>query len=455
MGSVAAGTALGWTGNITDSMLLSGDLNDINVSKSDYGWIGSFMTLGALVMCFPIGFICDLIGRKWAMLSTIIPFTVGWLLIIFANNVDMIFAGRFITGLAGGSFCVAAPLYTSEIAQKEIRGALGSYFQLLLTVGIFLVYIWGGYINPQITSVICAIVPLVFGVVFFLQPETPVYLLKKGKEEEARKSLRKLRGDKYNVDAEIADIKATIEKDKSVNISFRDSFKKRATKRSLLICFALMFFQQLSGINAVIFYVGTIFQETNSGMSPKEATLLVGAMQVGATFVASLIIDRFGRKILLIISDFVMALSGIVLGIYFSLKDRDVLSASEVDNISFLPILSLCIFIIVFSLGFGPIPWMISAELLPAEIKSNASSAAGTFNWLLAFIVTKFYGDLKDAINTDITFYIFSAISLCGTVFIIFFVPETKGKTLEEIQDMLNGDQPDENRQGIENKAYE
>ncbi|XP_044269112.1 facilitated trehalose transporter Tret1-like isoform X1 [Tribolium madens] len=446
MGSVAAGTVLGWTGNITKEDLAKGELNDILVDPdNEYGWIGSFSTLGALCMCFPIGFICDLIGRKLAMLLTIIPFSIGWLLIIFADSTAMIFAGRFLTGLAGGAFCVSAPMYSSEIADKDIRGALGSYFQLLLTVGILFAYLLGAFVKPQIVSIICACVPLVFGVVFFLQPETPVYSLKKGNEEAAIKALRKLRGDEYNVEAEVADIKATIEKAEREKIPLLQSLETRAAKISLLICFGLMFFQQLGGINAVIFYVGTIFEEADSGLSASDVTILVGVMQVIATFVSSLVIDKFGRKILLLISGFIMAIAGILLGIYFSLKDN-------VSGIGFLPILGVCIFIIVFSLGFGPIPWMISSEVFPAEIKSNASSAAGTFNWFLAFLVTKFYGDLAKEIGTDVTFYIFSGVSLVGVVFIFFIVPETKGKTLDEIQRELNGEKTV--ARGIDNEGF-
>lgn len=453
MGSVAAGTVLGWTGNITKEALANGTLNNIYVDPlNDYGWIGSFSTLGALCMCFPIGFICDLIGRKLAMLLTIIPFSVGWLLIIFADSTDMIFAGRFLTGLAGGAFCVSAPMYTSEIAEKDIRGALGSYFQLLLTVGILLAYLFGAFLEPQTAAIICACVPLVFGVVFFLQPETPIYSLKKGNEEAAIKALRKLRGDEYNVEAEIADIKATIEKEKNEQVPFFESLKTRAAKKSLFICFSLMFFQQLGGINAVIFYVGTIFEEANSSLAASDVTILVGVMQVIATFISSLIIDKFGRKILLLISDFIMAIAGILLAIYFTLKDR-VMTEDEIKDLGFLPILGVVVFIIVFSLGFGPIPWMISSELMPASIKSNASSAAGTFNWFLAFLVTKFYGDLTHEIKTDTTFYIFAAVSIVGTVFIFFVVPETKGKTLEEIQRELNGEK-NITHKGIENEGF-
>lgn len=250
-------------------------------------------------MCFPIGYFCDLVGRKYAMLSLIIPFTAGYLIIIFANSLVMLYVGRFVTGMAGGAFCVSAPMYTSEIAQKEIRGALGSYFQLLLTVGVLFAYILATFTSIMAYTIILAVIPLIFGAVFFFQPETPVYLLKKGKEEEARASLLRLRGNKYDVDAEIKDIKAQLEADERNKVPFMKSISKRATKKAFLISFGLMFFQQLSGVNAVIFYTGTIFTDAGVELG-KVATIIVGAMQVGATFVASLIIDKLGRKILLL-----------------------------------------------------------------------------------------------------------------------------------------------------------
>lgn len=452
MGSVAAGTVLGWTSNIS-TKIKNSELNDIYVDNDIFGWIGSWATLGAMVMCFPIGYICDLIGRKLAMLLTIIPFTGGWLLIIFSTNEAMIYVGRFFTGLAGGAFCVAAPLYTSEIAQKEIRGALGSYFQLLLTVGILLSNIMGAYLEIKTFTIICAIIPFVFGVVFFLQPETPVYLMKKGKENEARNSLKRLRGNAYNAEGELREIQQQIENDINSKVSIKESLKTKAAKKSIVICFSLMFFQQMGGINAVIFYTGEIFESSGSDISSDLATIYVGIVQVVATFVSSLIVDKFGRRILLTASDFFMMVAGLMLAIFFTLKDRHVIDEDQVKNIGFLPILSMMLFIALFSLGFGPIPWVSSSELFPNEIKANASSAAATFNWFLAFIVTKFYINLKDSIGGDSTFYIFSGISLVGTLFVIFIVPETKGKSQVEVQRMLNGEK--ESKSGLENPAFQ
>lgn len=453
LGAVAAGTVLGWTSNMDIKGLENGDLNDIPIDEND-GWIGSFATVGALLMCFPIGWICDQIGRKWASLATVIPFTLGYLLIIFSTNIGMIYAGRFFVGLAGGAFCVAAPMYTSEIAEVEIRGSLGSYFQLLLTVGILFSYGMAWAMDPLGYTIVLACIPLVFFAVFFFQPETPVYLLRKNREKEARAALIRLRGtDKCNIDLEIKTIKQSIEEEQNNKVALKDSFKKRSTKRASLICFGLMFFQQLSGINAVIFYTGDIFKAAEIEMDTEVATLLVGVMQVVATLVSSIVVERLGRRILLLLSDFFMAVSIIVLALFFTLKDRNVITASEAADAGMVPIISLCVFIVVFSLGYGPIPWMISAELFPAEVKSMASSAAGTFNWLLAFIVTLVYKDLKNAIGGDTVFYIFGCISFVGVAFVWFFVPETKGKTLDEIQRELNGE-PVRPKTGIENSAY-
>lgn len=450
-GAVAAGTLLGWTSNISAEMK-EGNYNDLPIDDSVLGWIGSFTALGAMLMCFPIGIICDFLGRKLTMLLLIVPFCIGWLLLIFAKSLVMVYIGRFVTGMAGGAFCVTAPLYTSEIAEKEVRGALGSYFQLFLTIGILFSYVLATFVNILTYNIVLAIVPLVFGVVFVLQPETPVYLLKKDKENEARKVLRKLRGNNYDVDAELKSMKLSIENDAKLKVPFTQSIKKKATQRAFLISFGLMFFQQLSGINAVIFYTGDIFIAAGSSLDSKYATIIVGVIQVAATFVSSLVVDKFGRKLLLLGSDFFMAISGILLGIFFSITDYKLADQETIDKISFLPILALSIFLIVFSLGFGPIPWMISAEVYPAEVKSSASSAAGTFNWFLAFLVTKFYIDVKNAVGGDVTFYIFSAISLVGTAFIYFIVPETKGKSLEQIQIELGGEE--QQKKGVDNEGF-
>lgn len=452
IGSLATGTVLGWTGNIGKE-LEEGQHNGLVITTSTLGWIGSFANLGAMMMCFPIGILCDKLGRKLANLLLTIPFIVGWLLIIFAKSIAMLYVGRFVTGMAGGAFCVSAPLYTSEISQKEIRGTLGSFFQLFLTVGILLSYILGYAVHIKTLNIVVAVIPLLFCVAFLFQPETPIYKMKQKKEDEARDILIRLRGKSYDVDSEIQEIKAALEEAERNQISITDSLSKRSTRIAGIVCFSLMFFQQASGVNAVIFYTSNIFISAGSTLDPKEATMIVGGIQVIATLASSIVIDLLGRRILLLASDFFMAIGLAVIGAFFTLKDHELVSQETIEALGIMPIIGLSIFMIVFSLGYGPIPWMISSELFPSEIKSTASAAAGTFNWFMAFLITKFYNDLQLAIGGDITFYIFMAVCIVGTVFVFFVVPETKGKSLEQIQKELNRE-IDHKPSGFENHGY-
>lgn len=162
--------------------------------------------------------------------------------------------------------------------------------------------------------------------------------------------------------------------------------------------------------------------------------MVIGAVQVVATLISTLIVDRLGRRILLLLSSSIMAVCTVLLGVYFYLDESPNHNA---DNIDWLPIVATSIFIIMFSLGFGPIPWLMVGELFAPDIKGVAGSFAGTFNWLLAFIVTLTFTDLRQAVGSGETFWIFSGITVVGTLFVFFIVPETKGKTLAEIQVML------------------
>lgn len=385
-------------------------------------------------MCIPTGFICDIIGRKRTLLSLLIPFTAGWLLIIFASDITMIYFGRLITGMAAGACCIAAPLYTSEIAHKSLRGTLGSYFQLMVTAGIFLAYLFGKYLNPNNFTIWCASIPFLFVIMFAFQPESPTYLMKGKKDVQAKQVLTKLRGENYNVVAELIEIEGSIKESSQTAVSLKETFSQKNVIKALLISMALMFLQQFSGINTIILYTTEIFKASGMHFDPKDASILIGGVQVAATFVSSLVVDRLGRRILLIISGLFIAKTTLVLGIYFTLKYRSSLSADIITQLGFIPIGALSIFMVAYSLGLGPIPWVISSEIFPTEIKSISSSTAGTVNWFLAFILTKFYLQIVAVIGQDSTFYIFSFFSALGVLFIYFVVPETKGKTTTEIQ---------------------
>lgn len=173
------------------------------------------------------------------------------------------------------------------------------------------------------------------------------------KNQEAVSAIKWLRGSQYDPTEDIAELQNDNEEQKANNLTFIEALSRKTSVRGLVISFGLMFFQQVSGINAVIFYTNDIF-DAAGGIDSGIATIVVGVMQVVATFIASLIVDRLGRRILLLISDAVMAICTLFLGIYFFMKTRD---EASVENLSWLPIVSLCVFIVSFSIGFGPVPW--------------------------------------------------------------------------------------------------
>lgn len=430
LGAFALGNVLAWT-SPTEGELLN------KLGVTNWAWVGAIMALGAAVAVIPIGYLIGKIGRKYTMLGLVLPFAGGWAFIAWAGDSEALYmVGRFITGMMGGAFSLTAPVYTSEISEKEIRGTLGSYFQLMLTVGILFVYGVGSVTSVLVLSVICGVVPLVFGAVFWFMPETPLYYLQKGQKDRAEASLRWFRGRNYDVGPELQEMQASVDEAAAQKLSFTEAFRTREAKKGLMIAFGLMIFQQLSGVNAVIFYTTRIFKDAGSDLEPSTATIIVGVIQVVATFISTLVVDRLGRRLLLLISDFVMAVCALLLGVFFYLKDVE---KDDVTNLGWLPLTSVCVFIIVFSLGYGPIPWMMVGELFAPQIKGFASSLSCVLNWILAFLVTRFYSDLAIASGTHTTFWIFAGISLIGTVFVFFIVPETKGKTLDEIQKELGG----------------
>lgn len=448
LGALAAGSMLGWSSPVIFKIKQANSTDyNFTVSDAQGDWIASIINLGAAAVCFPIGLVMDAIGRKKTMLFLTLPFTVGWLLITFGSSVGMLIAGRFITGIAGGAFCVTAPAYTSEIAQDSIRGTLGSYFQLMITIGVLFAYVVGSYTTVFLFNILCTFIPIVFGIVFFFMPESPNYLVVNNRNDEAKEALIKLRGRNYDVDYELSTLKQKAEEARNNPVAFSSAITKKTAIKALVICYSLMLFQQLSGINAVIFNTSAIFASANVTIAPAIATIIIGVMQVLATFTSSLVVDKLGRRILLLLSALVMCVCLTALGVFFFLQDTHGKDSSIVQMIGWLPVIALSLFIIAFSLGFGPIPWMMAGELCLIDIKSFVGSTAGTFNWLLSFTVTSTFNTLNESIGPGQVFWLFAGIMLIGFLFIFFVVPETKGKSIDEIQLMLGAEPRQKNEE--------
>lgn len=258
-GAFSVGAALGWPAQMGPK-LTEGDPRYFPIDERTFDWASSIVTIGCAISCLPIGYLMQIFGRKPTMIALIAPFMVGWALVIWAQNFAMLFAGRLLLGIAGGGFCVSCPQYSSEIAEKEIRGFVGTFFQVLVNVGILFVYTIGAFMSVFWTSLICAGIPVIFGMTFVFVPESPVYLVTKKREMEAFNALKWFRGENYDPAEEINALKEEIEKAEGNRSSLREMLREKATQRALVIGFGLMIFQQFCAINIIIFYSTTIFK---------------------------------------------------------------------------------------------------------------------------------------------------------------------------------------------------
>lgn len=436
--TLSTGTVLAYTSQISPDLLDGSELG-FSITEDQLGWVGSLMPLGAAMLSIFSGTLSEYVGRKMFMIYLIFPMLIGWFLLMFAQNVAMLYAGRFITGMVAGANCVMSPLYSNEISQKEIRGSLGSFTQMMISCGILLTAIISKYVSILQFTVFCAAVPVLFGVLFFFMPESPVYLLKKGRETDAKQALQRLRGPHYNIDSEITVIKLSVqEKHENRSKEIKESLKKTATKKACVIALGLMSTRVLCGIDAITTYASYNFEAAGVSIDGEMVTIIFASIQTVSGIFQSSVVDRLGRKILLLVSGIIMTLCLCSVGIVLLLRNRSIIEPGQYSHINWLPIVAFCIFVIGYSLGLGPIPWMITGEIFPQEIKSVAVGCSNFVSWMLTFIILKVFLIMKEDWGLDTTFLVFALFTTIGVVFAYFFVVETKGKSFEQIQSELS-----------------
>uniref|UniRef100_T1DE67 Facilitated trehalose transporter Tret1 n=1 Tax=Psorophora albipes TaxID=869069 RepID=T1DE67_9DIPT len=439
LASVALGTCLGWTSPVNPQL----ESNNTNInpldevpSSSEMSWIGSLVALGALIAPFIAGPLAGNFGRKLTLLGSSAFFIVSWILLLAFQSIGVLLAARLIQGFGVGFVMTVQTMYIGEIASNEYRGALGSLMQLCIVTGILYVYSVGPYVSYIALQWACLALPILFAVTFFFMPETPAYYISKGRKDDAIASLRFLRGKSTDgVQDELAETTQSVEESMKNKASAMDLFKSKGNTKALIICAGLISFQQLSGINVILFYSQTIFQKTGSSMSPAISTILVGIVQVLASGATPLIVDRLGRKPILLVSAGGMCFAHGLMGLYFYM---DHIKSEALESISWLPIFALIFFVTVYCVGFGPLPWAVLGEMFPANVKSIASSIVASTCWVLGFLVLQFFSTLDEAVGSHWSFWIFGICCAVAFAFTLTTVMETKGMSLQQIQDKLN-----------------
>ncbi|KAJ6434368.1 hypothetical protein OIU84_017968 [Salix udensis] len=429
-GSYVFGSAIGYS-----SPTQSGIMEDLALSVAEYSLFGSILTIGAMIGAIMSGRIADYIGRRGTMGFSEIICIIGWMLITFSKASWWLDVGRLLVGYGMGLLSYVIPIYIAEITPKNLRGGFTTVHQLMICFGVSITYLIGAFVSWRILALIGNISELFHvlfrSLVYFFIPESPRWLAKIGRGEECEAALQCLRGHNADISDEAAEIRDYTET--ILQLSEASIFELFQWKyaHSLIVGTGLMVLQQFGGVNGIAFYASSIF--ISAGFSGRIGMIAMVVVQIPMTALGVVLMDISGRRPLLMVSAAGTCLGCFLAALSFLLQDLNKMVAVT----PFLALFGVLIYTGSFSLGMGGIPWVIMSEVFPINMKGSAGSLVTLVSWLGSWIISYAFNFLMDWSSSG-TFFIFSCVCGLTVLFVAKLVPETKGRTLEEIQATMN-----------------
>ena len=428
-----------------DTGVISGAIlfipNDFKLTPFLEGAVVAGLLLGAMAGAGTAGRLSDRLGRRKVILAAAVIFTVGALGAALAPTVGVLVAARIVLGVAVGAAAVIVPLYLSEVAPTSIRGAVTSLNQLMIVVGILTAYLVNAALasseNWRLMLGLAVIPSVALFVGMWTMPETPRWLIRRGREDDAREVLAQTR-EESEIDEEIKEIRE-VEEAESGGAGLRAAFAPWV-RPALVVAVGLAVFQQLVGINTIIYFAPTTL--TNVGFGDTGAiyaNLVIGVLNVAATVVAIRLVDRVGRKPLLLAGLAGMVLSLTVLGLSNLLMAEP---NSAGDPLALVTLACLGGFIVSFAATWGPVVWVMLPEVLPLSVRGSAMGVAIFLHWAANFLVAQTFPILLNEFEAGPVFLGYAVIGVIAAVFVTTKVEETKGRSLEEIEETLQEEAP-------------
>ncbi|KAF8017954.1 hypothetical protein BT93_H2990 [Corymbia citriodora subsp. variegata] len=374
----------------------SGIMDELGLSLAEYSVFGSILTIGGLLGALCSGKIADLIGRRGAMWVTDVSGIIGWCAIFLSESAWSLDLGRLLLGFGVGLASYVVPVYVAEVTPKNLRGGFVSLCMLVIACGMSMTYIIGSVLNWRILACLGTIPCLLQLVGLFLVPESPRWL-------------------------------GYIETFQQVSEHRIFYIFQRKYAKALTVGLGLMVFQQLGGLNAYGMYMSSILER--AGASSTAGSITTAIVKLAANVLAVFLMDKFGRRPLLLVSASGACLAGFLIGLSFLLQDYH----QSTDVVSTLTFIGIVVFTGFFSLGLGGIPWIIMAEIFPINAKGSAGSLVSMVNWFGSWLVAYTFNYFFEWSSAGV-FFVFSGICCSAVLFIAKMVPETKGRTLEEIE---------------------
>ncbi|UDL94664.1 sugar porter family MFS transporter [Lichenihabitans sp. PAMC28606] len=424
------------TGVISGALLYIRDL--FALSPAMQGLVAAIALAGAAAGAGFAGSLSDRFGRRTVILFTALIFIAGSLISAAATTLTVLLIGRVVVGVAIGVSSMLTPLYLSEMAPAKNRGVIVSLNQLFLTVGIFVSYLVGYGLSGvhegwRWMLGLGAVPGAILFVGMLLLPESPRWLAGHGRMKDAEGALRRVRGNGVDLTGELTSLRKDLRRDDGKSHAWGELLKP-ALRNSMIVGIGLAIFQQITGVNTVIYFAPTIFQ--TAGLSSASAAILatagVGLVNVLFTLVSMRLVDGLGRRPLLIWSLCGMAASLCLLAFAFAFGAN--------ASVGWLTITALCLYVGFFAVGLGPVFWLLISEIFPLRLRGRAMGIATVAQWILNLIVTATFLNLVQALGSSGVFLIYAALTVLAVLFTLRFVPETKGRSLEQIEADMSGD---------------
>ncbi|MEY3051352.1 MAG: hypothetical protein RLY31_1137 [Bacteroidota bacterium] len=418
-----------------DTAVISGAIGFLRdrfeLSAAMTGWAASSAIIGCIAGALGAGYLADRFGRRNILLLTAVLFAVSAIGSALPDNLVQFAVFRFVGGMGIGAASMVSPLYITEVAPASERGRLVSFYQLAIVLGILVVFFvnmliqdagdadwnqsvgWRYMMGSELLPAVLFLVALLF------VPESPRWLVRAGREAEALAVLVRVNGE-ARAQATLAEVKATLQEEKgSLSELFGGRFRK-----AVWIGVVLSVFSQVQGINAIMYYAPEIFKAVGTGTDAAfQQTVIIGVINVLFTFVAIRLVDRAGRKRLLLLGGAGMGLSLLMVGLAFHY------GWTGYGLLGFILLYIAC-----FAASYGPVTWVVISEIFPIGLRGVAMSVATFALWTAVYLVTQFFPVLLETAGPALTFWFFGGMSALGCLFVWFQVPETKGRTLEEIE---------------------
>ncbi|KAL4324994.1 hypothetical protein GQ457_11G015670 [Hibiscus cannabinus] len=426
--TVAAGASFtcGFSGGYS-SPAQSGIMDELGLTVAEYSVFGSILTIGGMTGAIVSGKISDFFGHKITFWILNIFYIMGWLAIVFSEEAWSLYLGRLFLGFGTAVFNYVGPVYVADITPKNLRGRLSSLVQAMTTCSISIAYFVGSFTYWRILALIGVIPCIIQVICLFFVPESPRWLAKSGRDSAMTASLQCLRGKNADISQEATEIHDyTKNLQRSSEDKILDLFSSKYAS-SVIVGVGLMLLQQLGGYKGFAYYANSIFDL--AGFPGTIGITVVAVTQILMNILGILLIDTCGRRPLLMVSAVGAFFGCFLTGLSFLLQDLQ--RSEEITPV--MAFLGILMYMGFYSLGMSGIPWIIMSEIFPVNIKGSAGSLCNLVNWFCSWVVSYSFNFLLQWSSPG-TFFVFSSISGVAIIFIAWRVPETKGRTLEEIQ---------------------